>query len=132
MKRNNEEHLIQCGIVDWYNLIIGDDLLIAIPNGGARNAATGAMLKREGVRPGVWDLFLPVPCGGQHGLWTEVKVPSKRHRARGGLTEKQEAFGKKMRELGYATSVVYTTQDGIGSIRWYLMPRNPLHISQHR
>ena len=124
MKRNNEEHLIQCGIVEWYDLAIGDGMLIAIPNGGARSATTGAMLKREGVRAGVWDLFLarpdlcgPVPFGG---LWIEVKVPARRNRARGGLTVEQEAFRKKTEVNGYRCEVVYTTQQGIDVIGAYL------------
>ncbi|MCW8965293.1 MAG: hypothetical protein OQK82_01200 [Candidatus Pacearchaeota archaeon] len=126
MKRNQEEHLIQCGIVDWYNRVIGDELLMAIPNGGARSVVTGAMLKREGVRSGVWDLFLPVPmCTkdgeiAECGLWIEVKIPKVRNHARGGCSEKQEKFGQTMRRRGYSTVIVYTTEEGISAIRRYL------------
>ena len=61
-------------------------LLIAIPNGGKRNAREGARLKRMGVRAGVSDYFLPVPrfnAGGtipntvlqwDCGLWLELKA----------------------------------------------------------
>ena len=126
-KRNDEEHRIQCGIIDWYDLTVGDEMLIAIPNGGARNAATGARLKREGVRAGVWDLFLArpdlsvSPAPWFYGLWIEVKVPKRRNHARGGLTDKQEAFGIKARAEGYRCEVVYTTQEGIDVISAYLM-----------
>jgi hypothetical protein len=105
MKRNNEEHLIQCGIIDWYDLRYGDGMLIAIPNGGARDARTGAMLKREGVRPGVWDLFLarrcllsfhPIPLG----LWIEVKHPGRRNHKRGGLTVEQWQFWRTASQTG--------------------------------
>lgn len=123
-RRNNEEHLIQCGIVEWYDLMYGDGMLFAIPNGGARDARTGAMLKREGVRAGVWDLFLAVPdVSGVpwfHGLWVEVKVPARRSKPGGGLTTLQERFGQRARANGYRCEVVYTTQDGIDVISRYL------------
>lgn len=35
--------------------------LHAIPNGGERSAKTAALMKAEGVRKGVADVFLPVP-----------------------------------------------------------------------
>ena len=48
-------------------------LLYAIPNGGARNKITAAILKREGVRAGVPDICLPVPSGAYHALYIELK-----------------------------------------------------------
>src|SRR5512146_3037070 len=56
-------------------------LLYAVPNGGARFKATAAALQDEGVQAGVPDLCLPVPAGGHHGLWIELK------RERGGRVE---------------------------------------------
>ena len=122
-KRNDEEHQIQCGIIDWYDLRYGDEMLMAYPAGGARSAATGARLKREGVRKGVWDLFLAVPMLSRHGMWIEVKIPSKRSLARGGLTKEQEEFGRKAQNNDYHCIVVYTTQEGIDRISWYLRAR---------
>jgi hypothetical protein len=125
MKRNNEEHLIQCGIIDWYDIRYGDGMLLAIPNGGARDARTGAMLKREGVRAGVWDLLLAKPgLPGRpvsHGLWIEVKSPERRNHKRGGLTVEQWRFGVIASQNGYRCKVVYTTQRGIDVISRYLM-----------
>jgi len=118
-KRNNEEHKIQCAIIDWARLAErsypGLELLHAIPNGGARDVVTGAMLKREGVLRGVPDLFLPVPySSGYSGLYIEVKTP------RGKLTNEQTAFMGKARAQGYATRVVRSAQDGIDCIAEYL------------
>lgn len=44
-----------------------------IPNGGARNAVTGARLQAEGVKPGVPDICLPTPRGEFFGLYIEMK-----------------------------------------------------------
>lgn len=48
-------------------------LLFHIPNGGSRGKAEAARFKMEGVKPGVPDLFLPVPRGPWHGLFIELK-----------------------------------------------------------
>lgn len=48
-------------------------LLFAIPNGGHRHKATAARLKREGVRAGIPDIFLPCARHGAHGLFIELK-----------------------------------------------------------
>lgn len=75
---NLSEHDEQVALMQWWALAckhfgITEQLLFAIPNGGARNAVTGAMLKSEGVRSGVPDLFLAVPCGRWCGLFIELK-----------------------------------------------------------
>ena len=48
-------------------------LLFHIPNGAERHPAVAAKLKRQGVKAGVPDLFLPVARGGWHGLFVEMK-----------------------------------------------------------
>lgn len=80
MRRRNDEHRIQAALFKWSRLASsrypGLRLMFAIPNGGARDAITGAMLKAEGVKPGVPDIFLPVPVNGFHGLFVEMKTLS--------------------------------------------------------
>lgn len=62
-------------------------LLFHIANGGDRHPAVAAKLKKQGVKPGVPDLFLPVARGGFHGLWVEMK------RQKGGrLSDEQKAW----------------------------------------
>lgn len=49
-------------------------LAFAIPNGGHRDGRVAARMKGEGVKPGVPDIFLPVPAGDHAGLFIELKV----------------------------------------------------------
>jgi len=44
-----------------------------VPNGGARSALEGAILKGQGVRPGWPDYALHLPRGSWHGLVGELK-----------------------------------------------------------
>lgn len=59
-KPSDEEHRIQCSCVRWFNLKYRKlkGRLFAVPNGGKRDALTGAKLKAEGVVAGVADLIL--------------------------------------------------------------------------
>lgn len=45
-----------------------------VPNGGKRDKATAAVLKRQGVKAGVPDIMLPAARAGYHGLYIELKA----------------------------------------------------------
>lgn len=76
------EHAMQCALMEWVLEQCADlpdlAMLFAVPNGGHRDARTGARLKAEGVRKGIVDLLLLVPRGGYHGAALELKLPSNR------------------------------------------------------
>jgi len=77
------EHDLQCNFFAWAALQACKypDLskMFAIPNGGLRNVIVASKLKREGVKAGIPDVFLPVARGGFIGCWIEFKVrPNKR------------------------------------------------------
>lgn len=96
------EHQEQAALIAWANNhpIRPIRLLLAIPNGGARSIKTGTMLKAEGVRPGVPDLFLPVARGTFHGLWIEMK------RSKGGsVSEDQRKWIYLLDQQGYMVEV---------------------------
>ena len=90
--------------------------LHAIPNGGARDARVGAMLKAEGVKRGVSDLFLPFAARGRHGLYIEMKRP-------GALCEvkpDQKEFMAWCDQAGYLAQVFDRAEDAIEALKWYL------------
>lgn len=76
--RSMSETLEQQALFQWaaYNETIIPELklLHAIPNGGKRYKATAVRLKKEGVRSGVPDVFLPVARHDKHGLYVEMKA----------------------------------------------------------
>ena len=98
-RRRDEEHVQQRELCYWATLHehIYPELvwLHAIPNGGARSKATAGKLKAEGVRAGVWDLFLPCARGKYHGMYIEMKANKNK------LTPKQVKFRAAMQEQGY-------------------------------
>lgn len=99
------EHAEQCALISWWSYAckqfgISENLLFAIPNGGARSAATGATLKAEGVRPGIPDLFLAVPSKDYRGLFVEMK------KKRGGrVSDAQKQMSTELERSGYCVKV---------------------------
>lgn len=85
------------------------------PNGGARDAITGARLKREGVKAGVPDIFLMVARGQYHGLAIEMK------RLKGGnLTANQKTWLNRLNAQGYKAVACRGAAEAIVTIENYL------------
>lgn len=119
------EHQEQAAVVSWALAQKGDlaeaGHIFAIPNGGHRHPAVAVKLKAEGVRPGVPDLFLPVPMkwpgGGarSHGLFVEMK------RTKGSRTGKEQRLWHcRLRSLGYAVVVCKGSEAAVRAITDYL------------
>lgn len=89
-------------------------LLFAVPNGGRRDAVTGARLKAEGVKAGVPDVWLPVARGGFHGLVIELKAGARR------ASREQAAWMGALAREGYAVSLCYGADEAKGEILNYL------------
>lgn len=113
------EHDIQCAVIDWAAWNAGEHpelrMLFAIPNGGMRNVVTAMRLKREGVKRGVPDLFLPCPRGGYHGLFLEMKNGKK-----GRISEPQSWYIQKLTEQGYMVAVCGDDKSAIEALSDYL------------
>jgi VRR-NUC domain len=99
------ESLHQKALIKWWNnyghfqFALPKLALFAIPNGGARTAITGANLKLEGVRKGVFDLRLESARNGFTGMYIEMKYGKNK------LTPEQEDF-EVMATLNGAKCVV--------------------------
>ena len=108
----------QINLFTWANLqackIPELKLLFHIPNGGKRNIVTAKRLKAEGVKAGVPDLFLPVPRGGFHGLFIEMKAGKTK------TTKKQDAWITDLRQQGYKAVVCYGCEQAMKEIKEYL------------
>lgn len=94
---------------DWQKVPI-----FHIPNGGSRNVAEAANLKRQGVKAGVPDLCVPLARGKYHGLYIEMKAKNGR------LSSKQVDWLVLLSENGYLAKVCYGAQEAISCIKYYL------------
>ena len=119
MREIPTEHQEQCALFEWAAWRESRwpelRLLHAIPNGGKRDIRTAAMLKAEGVKPGVPDIFLPVPRGGKHGLYIELK-----RRKGGTVSEAQQAWIRALCGQGYACTVCHGWDAARDEIMGYL------------
>ena len=111
----------QMALFGWANLQQGKypelERLFHIPNGGKRDAREAARFKRMGVKPGVPDLFLPVPRAGYHGLFIEMKAPGGR------LSDYQKEWLKQLEASGYAAFVCFGFDEAARDIVNYLEGR---------
>ena len=90
------------------------DLLLHIPNGGKRRKSEAARVKAMGVKAGVPDMFLPVPRGGFHGLFIELKAPN------GVKSGNQDKWLKALSAQGYSVHLCYGWEKASAVILEYL------------
>lgn len=112
----HEESSIQQACVRYFRYQYAQyaRLLIAIPNGGARTAATGRVLKAEGVMAGAPDLFLFAPSRGYHGLAVEMKTAKGRQR------DTQREWQLAAEAQGYKYEICRSIDEFISIIQIYL------------
>ena len=116
MTYSHVESNLQKSCVKWFRLTYRKykHLLFAVPNGGARSAITGAILKAEGVTRGVADLLLLVPNKKYHGLCIEMKTPKGRQ------SPEQKQWQKAVEDQGYYYAVCRCFDDFYNLVEWYL------------
>ena len=106
----------QCAVIKWADAqpeICGR--LMSIPNGANKSPATAAKFKREGLRPGVPDLFLPIAKHEYHGLWIEMK-----RRKGGKLSDAQKMWIEILRYEDYAAYCCEGADEAISTIKKYM------------
>ena len=98
--------------------------MFSIPNGsylaGDIKARSQQMtrLKKQGLKTGVSDIFLPIASKGYHGMFIEMKRrkvdgPSK-------VSPDQDVFLQEMHDQGYEVEVCYGAEEAIVAIQDYL------------
>lgn len=115
--KSSTEHQEQVALFDWANASLGKypelKWMFAVPNGGKRHIVTAMKMKREGVKQGVPDIFLPVAqwrkehraCNNDcyHGLFIEMK----RLKPKGTTSLEQREWIKALSDQGYAVHVCW-------------------------
>lgn len=112
------ENDIQRAVFDWARLRSTTakelELMFHVPNEGKRSYATGAIMKRAGLKSGVPDIFLPVPRNGKNGLWIELKNGRKKP------TGNQIWWLINLAKQGYTTCVCDSVGAAVSVISDYL------------
>lgn len=114
-------------VIQWAQLMCNAypdlRLLYHVPNGGSRNKAEAAKLKRMGVRAGVPDLVLPAPRGGYAGLYIEMKVGSNRP------SRTQKEWMEMLAARGYKTLVCYGGNEAIDALEKYVSKKETILVA---
>ena len=89
-------------------------LLFAIPNGGSRHRLEAINLKKQGLKPGVPDIFLPYPNKKYHGLFIELKYGKNK------ASDKQKAWINELNHQGYYAKVCTGFEEAKNTILEYI------------
>ncbi len=80
-----------------------------VPNGGKRGKIEAAIFKALGVKPGVADLVVLIPRG--RCCFVELKAEGGR------LNGAQEAFARRVADMGFEYVIVYSLTDMIKTLQ---------------
>lgn len=105
-------------IFSWAQFVPQLRWMFAVPNGGYRRPLEALRFKRQGVKSGVSDIFLPLAKGGFHGLFIELKVGKNKP------TRNQSSFAEDMRAEGYKCEICYGSDEAIKTINEYIRQKN--------
>jgi hypothetical protein len=104
------EEAEQARVVKWSHKTTARTLMPALrwlhhsPNGGKRDAFTGAQMKALGVKPGFPDLILPARSGQHPGLVIEMKSDIGR------VSTEQAEWLDHLTEQGWSTAVARSAE----------------------
>lgn len=90
MTRKHEEHNQQVALFKWRDLSLHQypelKWMHSCPNSARRSPRQGAWMKSEGMRAGIWDIFIPYPVQKWCGCYVEMK------HGKNELTDEQRNF----------------------------------------
>lgn len=105
----------QIALFDWASYRPDLQLMFHITNEGRRSVQHTMSLIRQGMKPGVPDIFLPLARGKYHGLFIELK---QKHGGR--LSPEQKEWQRALLEEGYCATVCKGFDEARETIDWYL------------
>ena len=104
----------QIALFDWASYRPDLRLMYHITNEGRRTVQHTVSLLRQGMKPGVPDICLPVARGKYHGLYIELKAKGGR------LSPEQREWQRALLEEGYCSAVCYGFEQAKQTIDWYM------------
>jgi len=114
-KRNYAESASQRALFKWISYIpILNDLSFSIPNAGRRSKITGYLMRLEGMKAGVPDIFIAFPSSPFHGLFIEMKEKGRKPEPA------QIIMMERLTAQGYKCAVCYTWEEAKNVIITYL------------
>lgn len=111
------ESQIQHDCLTWFRLQYPKLalLMFAVPNGGRRDAKSGARMKHEGVVKGVADLILLIPKKGYASLCIEMKTP------KGVQSDNQKEWQREAEKYRNRYVVCHSLQEFMNEVNSYLL-----------
>ena len=111
------ESQIQHSCLTWFRIQYPSLslMLFAVPNGGKRDARTGAQMKYEGSVRGVFDLILLVPKKGFSALCIEMK------RTKGKQSEEQIRWQREAEKFRNKYVVCHSLTEFMNEVNSYLL-----------
>ena len=122
LEAKQSESQIQHTCVAWfrYTFPTHDCQLLAIPNGGMRTGASGAMRRYEGAVAGASDLVFFYMKGGYGALHIEMKRPKvKGQSSAGRQSDAQKRFQHQIERAGFKYVVCHGLQEFIEELCIY-------------
>ena len=117
------EHGEQQALFEWAEVMAATGqypelhLMFAVPNWRPKKGERLHMAA-EGVKPGIPDIFLPVPRRGIPGMFIELKVGSNQP------TELQRTWHKALHAQGYYVVTCWGFEQARDEILYYLVGGN--------
>jgi hypothetical protein len=105
----------QIALFDWASYRPDLKLMFHVTNEGRRTVQHTQSLLRQGMKPGVPDIFLPIAKGPYHGLFIEMK-----RRIGGRQTPEQKEWQRALLEEGYCAVVCKGFEEAKDVIDWYM------------
>ena len=101
-------------LIQWCRTRPELQFLFHIANENTAGIKWGVRNRQLGVKSGVPDLMLPIPAGGYHGLFVEMKT------RRGKVSDNQQRWIDALNAFGYRAVVCYGWEAARDEIESYL------------